>query len=420
MEQPPAENTDKEIKIMRIQHNIMAMNAYRNYNNNTSALSKNLEKLSSGYKINRAGDDAAGLAISEKMRAQITGLKAASKNVKDGVSLVKTAEGALQEVHDMLNRMDSLATQSANGTYDNDVDRANLQKEVDSLRSEIDRIADSANFNGIQLLDGSLSDGSVKAAYQKLDAVGIKGLLLPEAAGGTAGVAGTNTLLEADSKTNQLPTFSVDLDGMSHVVDTPGTDDFTLEVGGETVNATGDVQNLAKGDKLDAKALAALYDGSTVTLDGVAYTAKVEGSKIVFTADKAADKDINAHYDVSFEGVTGNPVNAVADVFTTGALAYTKDGDESVTITYQDKDGTVRILRLEHLHDFSIYENSKPRIQRYRPILKYDQAQQYDRGIQYDDHIADLQVGVISNHTCQYIRTGTRTLRPENTSHTQS
>ena len=325
---------------MRIQHNIMAMNAYRNYTNNTSALSSNLEKLSSGYKINRAGDDAAGLAISEKMRAQITGLDAAQKNVKDGISLVKTAEGAMQEVQDMLNRMVYLANQSANGTYDNDVDRANLQKEVDSLRSEIDRIADSANFNGIQLLDGSLSDGSVKAAYQKLDAAGIKGLLLPEAAGGTAGVAGTNTLLEADSKTNQLPTFSVDLDGMSHVVDTPGTDDFTLEVGGETVNATGDVQNLAKGDKLDAKALAALYDGSTVTLDGVAYTAKVEGSKIVFTADKAADKDINAHYDVSFEGVTGKPVNAVADVFTTGALAYTKDGDESVTITYQDKDGT--------------------------------------------------------------------------------
>ena len=146
---------------MRIQHNIMAMNAYRNYNN-TSALSKNLEKLSSGYKINRAGDDAAGLAISEKMRAQITGLKAASKNVKDGVSLVKTAEGALQEVHDMLNRMDSLATQSANGTYDNDVDRLNLQKEVDSLRSEIDRIADSSNFNGKALLNGDL-DGNATA-----------------------------------------------------------------------------------------------------------------------------------------------------------------------------------------------------------------------------------------------------------------
>ena len=145
---------------MRIQHNIMAMNAYRNYNNNSTALSKNLEKLSSGYKINRAGDDAAGLAISEKMRAQITGLKAASKNVKDGVSLVKTAEGALQEVHDMLNRMDSLATQSANGTYDNEVDRLNLQKEVDALRTEIDRIADSSNFNGKKLLDGSLDSNA--------------------------------------------------------------------------------------------------------------------------------------------------------------------------------------------------------------------------------------------------------------------
>ncbi len=150
---------------MRIQHNIMAMNAYRNYNNNTSALSKNLEKLSSGYKINRAGDDAAGLAISEKMRAQITGLKAASKNVKDGVSLVKTAEGALQEVHDMLNRMDSLATQSANGTYDNEVDRLNLQKEVNALRSEIDRIADSSNFNGKALLNGDL-DGNVTNTFK--------------------------------------------------------------------------------------------------------------------------------------------------------------------------------------------------------------------------------------------------------------
>ena len=142
---------------MRIQHNIMAMNAYRNYNNNTSALSKNLEKLSSGYKINRAGDDAAGLAISEKMRAQITGLETAQKNAKDGISLVQTAEGALTKVHDMLNRMVELATQSANGTYDDDVDRANLQSEMNQLMEEIDRIADSANFNGIELFNGDLS-----------------------------------------------------------------------------------------------------------------------------------------------------------------------------------------------------------------------------------------------------------------------
>ena len=145
---------------MRIQHNIMAMNAYRNYSNNTSALSKNLEKLSSGYKINRAGDDAAGLAISEKMRAQITGLDKAQDNAKDGISLVQTAEGALTEVHDMLNRMYELAEQSANGTFEDATDRNQLQKEVVQLRSEIDRIADSANFNGINLLDGSMQDGA--------------------------------------------------------------------------------------------------------------------------------------------------------------------------------------------------------------------------------------------------------------------
>ncbi len=140
---------------MRIQNNIMAMNAYRNYTVNTNAISGNLEKLSSGYKVNRAGDDAAGLAISEKMRAQITGLDVAQKNANDGISLVQTAEGALAEVHDMLNRMYELANQSANGTYDDDVDRANLNKEITALKDEINRIADSANFNGINLLDGT-------------------------------------------------------------------------------------------------------------------------------------------------------------------------------------------------------------------------------------------------------------------------
>ena len=140
---------------MRIQHNISAMNSYRNLTNNNSALSKNLEKLSSGYKINRAGDDAAGLAISEKMRAQITGLETAQKNANDAISLVQTAEGALTEVHSMLNRMVELAIQSANGTYQDDVDRENIQAEIDSLNEEIERISDSTNFNGINLLDGS-------------------------------------------------------------------------------------------------------------------------------------------------------------------------------------------------------------------------------------------------------------------------
>ncbi len=141
---------------MIIQHNIMALNSYNRLGTNNSLIGKNLEKLSSGYKINRAGDDAAGLAISEKMRAQITGLTRATQNSQDGISLVQTAEGNLTEVHSMLNRMVDLATQSSNGTIDDAVDRKNLQKEVQSLKDEINRIAESSHFNGIKLLDGSM------------------------------------------------------------------------------------------------------------------------------------------------------------------------------------------------------------------------------------------------------------------------
>ena len=178
---------------MRIQHNIMAMNAYRNYNTNTSALSKNLEKLSSGYKINRAGDDAAGLAISEKMRAQITGLDKAQDNAKDGISLVQTAEGALTEVHDMLNRMYSLAEQSANGTYENETDRAQLQKEVTQLKTEIDRIADSANFNGINLLDGSLSGDAQYKGVTMDSTLAVKGEYSLDQATNTTAYSGLTT-----------------------------------------------------------------------------------------------------------------------------------------------------------------------------------------------------------------------------------
>lgn len=142
---------------MVVRSNIMALNANRQLGMNNSQVSKNLEKLSSGYKINRAGDDASGLAISEKMKAQIKGLKTASANSQDGISLVQTAEGALTEVHDMLNRMVELAGKSANGTIDNDTDRAALQKEMNALLEEIDRIAESTDFNGIKLLNGELA-----------------------------------------------------------------------------------------------------------------------------------------------------------------------------------------------------------------------------------------------------------------------
>lgn len=151
---------------MRIQHNISAINANRQLGINNNSVSKNLEKLSSGYKINRAGDDAAGLAISEKMRSQIRGLDQATNNANDGISLVQTAEGALNETHSILQRMKELATQSSNGTYQNDVDRENIQKEVDALKEEINRISTSTNFNKINLLDGTQTKNPTGAIGQ--------------------------------------------------------------------------------------------------------------------------------------------------------------------------------------------------------------------------------------------------------------
>ncbi|MGE5418124.1 MAG: flagellin, partial [Acidobacteriota bacterium] len=139
---------------MRIYHNIPALNAYHNLNLTSGNVSKALEKLSSGLRINRAADDAAGLAISEKMRGQIRGLEQATRNAQDGISLLQTAEGALTETHSILQRMRELAVQAANDTYSMN-DRMEIQKEVDQLRDEVDRIANTTEFNTKKLLDGS-------------------------------------------------------------------------------------------------------------------------------------------------------------------------------------------------------------------------------------------------------------------------
>ena len=141
---------------MRINHNIAALNTYRQLSANTVNTSRSLEKLSSGLRINRAGDDAAGLAISEKMRSQIRGLETASRNANDGISLIQTAEGALNETHSILQRMKELAVQAANDT-NTETDRAEIQKEIDQLKTEITRIAEQTEFNTKKLLDGSMS-----------------------------------------------------------------------------------------------------------------------------------------------------------------------------------------------------------------------------------------------------------------------
>ena len=141
---------------MRINHNLMAMNTHRMLGVNQNGTSKSIEKLSSGYRINRAGDDAAGLAISEKMRGQIRGVDQASRNSQDGISLIQTAEGALNETHDILQRMRELSVQASNDTY-TDTDRDTIGNEVTQLEAEIDRIATSTEFNTKTLLKGGLS-----------------------------------------------------------------------------------------------------------------------------------------------------------------------------------------------------------------------------------------------------------------------
>ena len=159
---------------MVVQHNMQAANANRMLNVTTSAQSKSTEKLSSGYRINRAADDAAGLTISEKMRKQIRGLDQASTNAEDGVSSVQTAEGALTEVHSMLQRMNELATQAANGTNSKDSDRQAIQDEIDQLTTEIDRVSETTKFNETYLLKG---EAGTKTINMKAHDAGLKGTL---------------------------------------------------------------------------------------------------------------------------------------------------------------------------------------------------------------------------------------------------
>jgi flagellin len=151
---------------MVVQHNLSAMNTNRQLGIITGAQSKTTEKLASGYRINRAGDDAAGLSISEKMRSQIRGLNKASTNAEDGVSLIQTAEGALNEVHSILQRMNELATQAANDT-NTSVDRTALQSEIDQLADEIDRVSSTTQFNTMNLLDGNFTGKNLQVGALK-------------------------------------------------------------------------------------------------------------------------------------------------------------------------------------------------------------------------------------------------------------
>ena len=199
--------------IMVVQHNLTAMNTNRQLGGITSSQAKSTEKLSSGYRINRAGDDAAGLSISEKMRSQIRGLNKASSNAQDGISLIQVAEGALNETHSILQRMNELATQAANDT-NTSTDRTAISDEMTQLTSELDRIYSTTQFNSMNLLDGSFTGKnlqvgalsgqviSVSVSSMKASAIGITASSVKVSSNSTAGAAMT-TIQDAIKQVSQ-------------------------------------------------------------------------------------------------------------------------------------------------------------------------------------------------------------------------
>lgn len=257
---------------MRINHNIAALNTYRQLTGNTNATSKSLEKLSSGLRINRAGDDAAGLAISEKMRGQIRGLDQASRNASDGISLIQTAEGALNETHSILQRMRELAVQAASDTNTPE-DRQNLQDEMDELLEEIDRIANSTQFNTKNLLDGSMGKAATETANVNTNAA-VKG------AGGAAAAATTTLGALTDGNGNSLGIANGDVIELSYVIggETKATTYTVADASTETLDALlaagiasadGDADYTAEGVTIEAT-----DPGYTPAIYGITITVK--------------------------------------------------------------------------------------------------------------------------------------------------
>ena len=283
---------------MVVQHNMQAANANRMLNVTTSAQSKSTEKLSSGYKINRAADDAAGLTISEKMRKQIKGLDRASTNAEDGVSAVQTAEGALTEVHSMLQRMNELATQSANGTNSN-TDRKAIQDEIDQLTTEIDRVSETTKFNETYLLKG---DGAEKEHNVNAHDAGIDGVTLTDKgdkvdvtlkelkAGDKISIAGKNYTIGAETKDGQAlvkaqenDKQTITVNGTTYTYD--ATDKWTDGNGNKVKIGTGAADGeikIGEGDVVSngTKTLTVMKDANTA--DGID-----DNDSTVITAGKA-------------------------------------------------------------------------------------------------------------------------------------
>ncbi|MBR6307101.1 MAG: flagellin [Lachnospiraceae bacterium] len=291
---------------MVVQHNLTAMNSNRMLGITSKSQAKATEKLSSGYKINRAADDAAGLSISEKMRKQIRGLTQASANAQDGISAVQTAEGALTEVHDMLQRMNELAVKAANGTNSKD-DRAYIQAEVDQLVTEIDRVATTTKFNESYLLKGTNNDGNVgKLTYTTAAAdTGLSNIDASTGEGkGTYTAPAKQELTADDYFTNKLDGYSVN--------DKPSYDKSTYVVGENTYILVDNIKNGTQKKDTDVVALNTSYDKiKAELLDGATKTQVFESKEDLYAAIK---KDANGSIKSLKEDGTDLIVSTFADL----------------------------------------------------------------------------------------------------------
>ena len=336
---------------MRIQHNIMALNANRQLGVNNGNVSKSLEKLSSGFRINRAGDDAAGLAISEKMRAEVNGLKMASKNAQDGISLIQTAEGALNETHSILQRMSELATQASNGTYQ-DADRSNLNDEVTALKDEINRISEAVNFNGIKLLNGNLDSmskaeigGTSVAAGKKNIATATQAAIA--AAASTTGV--NNAKMTVTGADGTKITFVTDMGtGATDKAEYTADNEITVTLG------IGDGQAGAE-HKYTAEQINSLISGATpggfktddtlkVSLDkdlvitestGTAAGSALNAEIFAGTGLTLAEKDVNGTNDATVtvkSNLQGVNVKFVNDTTGTDKAEWTAENELTITL----------------------------------------------------------------------------------------
>ena len=324
---------------MVVQHNMQAANANRMLNVTTSAQSKSTEKLSSGYRINRAADDAAGLSISEKMRKQIRGLDKASSNAEDGVSSVQTAEGALTEVHSMLQRMNELATQSANGT-NSTTDRKAIQDEIDQLTTEIDRVAETTKFNETYLLKG---DNGTKTVNMKAHDAGLKGTL-------TDNGDGTATFAMDELKDGD----SVSIGGKNYTIGSSKTDVETVftnkikqvgdsfELNGKTISIVEDAKADPTAGKYKAGDIATtvkglITEGSTVKFGNSEYKVMKGADDGIDDVDKSVITAKKAYMLAQDELLKANQIGD-----TNGGAKVGKD-DAFTAYTLADASNTFKI-----------------------------------------------------------------------------